>query len=48
MRGRDTQRRMTVIPDKLVEFLHGPQIMLLGTRDAKLRPTVARAFGAVA
>ncbi len=37
-----------MIPDKLVEFLHGPRVMLLGTRDAKLRPAVARAFGAVA
>ena len=37
-----------MIPDKLVEFLHGPQIMLVGTRDAKLRPAVDRAFGAVA
>lgn len=39
---------MTVIPGKLVEFLHGPRIMILGTRDAKLRPAVARAFGALA
>ena len=37
-----------MIPDKLVEFLHGPQVMLVGTRDAKLRPAVARALGAVA
>lgn len=37
-----------MIPDKLVEFLHGPNLMFVGTRDAKLRPAASWAFGALA
>ena len=34
-------------PD-IVEFVHGPHVMLVGTRNKALRPTVRRAFGALA
>lgn len=34
-----------MIPDKLVAFLHGPVVTWVGTRDARLRPTVTWAFG---
>jgi hypothetical protein len=37
-----------MIPDKMVEFLHGPQLMFVGTRDEKLRPAASWAFGALA
>ena len=37
-----------MIPEKLVDFLHGPHVMLLGTRSAKLRPSVGRILGAKA
>lgn len=36
-----------VIPDKLVEFLHGPVFMALGTRDANLRPHHTSVVGGV-
>ncbi len=35
-----------MIPDRLVAFVHGPVLSWVGTRDARLRPTVAWAFGA--
>ena len=37
-----------MIPDKMVEFAHGPQLMFFGSRNAKLRPTATWAFGALA
>ncbi len=37
-----------MILDKLVEFVHGPHPMAIGTRDSKLRPSVAFVAGAVA
>jgi hypothetical protein len=37
-----------MLPNDIVEFLHGPQVMALGTRSAKLRPAMARLFGAFA
>jgi len=36
-----------MIPDRVVELLHGPAFMQVGTRDAELRPTHAWAIGAV-
>lgn len=36
-----------MIPDQLVEFLHGPSFLQLGTRDADLRPRHTFAVGAV-
>jgi hypothetical protein len=35
-----------MIPDRLVDFAHGAVLTLVGTRDARLRPTVTWAFGA--
>ena len=35
-----------MIPDKLVDFVHGPTLSWVGTRDGRLRPTVTWAFGA--
>ena len=35
-----------MIPDRLVDFVHGAVLTLVGTRDARLRPTVTWAFGA--
>ena len=35
-----------ISPD-LVVFVHGPQVMLVGTRSKALRPTVRRVFGAI-
>jgi hypothetical protein len=29
-----------MIPDRLVDFVHGPVIGWVGTRDARLRPEV--------
>jgi hypothetical protein len=37
-----------MIPNDIVEFLHGPQILALGTRSAKLRPAGARPVGVIA
>ncbi len=37
-----------MIPEKLVEFIHGPKVMFVGSRNAKLRPTATWAFGALA
>ena len=37
-----------MIPDKLVEFLHGPAIFFLGTRNEELRTSVSWAFGVIA
>jgi hypothetical protein len=37
-----------LIPDRVVEVLHGPAVMLVGTRDAKLNPAHTCAVGAVA
>jgi hypothetical protein len=37
-----------MIPDRVVELLHGPAFMQVGTRDAQLRPAHAAAIGAVA
>jgi hypothetical protein len=36
-----------MIPDQLVEFLHGPSFLQVGTRDADLRPLHTCAVGAV-
>jgi len=35
-----------MISADIVEFVHGPHVMLLGTRSRALRPTVRRVFGA--
>ena len=35
-----------MIPDRLVAFVHGPTLSWVGTRDARLRPSVSWAFGA--
>lgn len=35
-----------MIPDRVVEVLHGPAVMLVGSRDAQLRPAHASAVGA--
>lgn len=37
-----------MIPEKFVDFAHGPRIMFVGSRNAKLRPTATWAFGALA
>jgi hypothetical protein len=37
-----------MIPSKLVDFVHGPVLMFLGTRSAELRPSFSWVFGAVA
>ena len=34
-----------MIPDKLVNFMHGPVLAFMGTRDARLRPGVTWTFG---
>src|SRR5207245_10971012 len=36
-----------MIPDRVVELLHGPAFMQVGTRDAQLRPAHAWVIGAV-
>jgi hypothetical protein len=36
-----------VIPDRVIEVLHGPAYMQIGTRDAALRPSHTVAVGAV-
>lgn len=35
-----------MIPERLVAFVHGPILSWVGTRDARLRPSVSWAFGA--
>jgi len=35
-----------MIPDRLADFVHGPVIGFVGTRDSRLRPEVTWAFGA--
>jgi hypothetical protein len=35
-----------MIPDRLVDFVHGAVLAFVGTRDARLRPAVTWAFGA--
>lgn len=37
-----------MLPDDIVEFLHGPLVLALGTRSPKLRPAMARVLGAFA
>ena len=37
-----------MIPQKLVDFVHGPELMFLGTRSVELRPAFSWVFGAVA
>ena len=37
-----------MIPADIVAFVHGPQIVLIGTRDGALKPTAARAIGLIA
>ena len=37
-----------MIPDRVVELLHGPAFMQVGTRDAQLHPVHAFVIGAVA
>jgi len=34
-----------MIPDRLVDFMHGAVITFMGTRDARLRPAVTWALG---
>ncbi len=36
-----------MLPDKLVEFLGGPVVMLVGARSEDLRPAISFAFGGV-
>jgi len=36
-----------MIPEKLVEFIHGPTFMFVGTRDEKLSASVKKVFGAI-
>jgi hypothetical protein len=36
-----------MIPDRIVEVIHGPAFMHVGTRDERLHPTQAFAIGAV-
>ena len=36
-----------MIPDRVIEVLHGPAYMQIGTRDAALRPSHTLAVGAV-
>ena len=35
-----------MIPDRVIEFIHGPVFMQIGTRDATLRPSHAFVVGA--
>jgi len=35
-----------MIPERLVAFVHGPVVSFVGTRDARLRPSVSWVFGA--
>ena len=37
-----------MIPQKFVDFVHGPRMIFVGTRDDKLRPAFSWVFGAVA
>ena len=37
-----------MIPQELVEFLHGPRGFLLGTRDGRLRPSISWIAGVIA
>jgi|SRR5271170_2968363 hypothetical protein len=37
-----------MLPDDIVEFLHGPRVLALGTRSPKLRPAMARVLGVFA
>jgi hypothetical protein len=37
-----------MLPDDIVEFLHGPLVFALGTRSPKLRPAIGVAVGAFA
>ena len=37
-----------MIPEKYVDFAHGPRMMFVGSRNAKSRPTATWAFGALA
>jgi hypothetical protein len=34
-----------MIPEKIVDFMHGGVLAWIGTRDARLRPTLTWAFG---
>jgi hypothetical protein len=40
------RRDNAMIPDRLVDFVHGAVVAFIGTRDARLRPTATWAFGA--
>jgi hypothetical protein len=42
-----SRRGARVIPDRVVEFLHGPVYIQIGSRDAALRPAHTTAVGAV-
>ncbi len=37
-----------MLPDRLIDFIHGPHGLYVGTRDEELRPSIAMALGAVA
>ena len=37
-----------MIPQKFVDFIHGPRVIFIGTRNEKLRPAFSWVFGAVA
>ena len=41
------EARTPVIPDRVVEVLRGPAVMLVGSRDAALRPAHTCAVGAI-
>ena len=36
-----------MIPENLVEFLNGPVVLTVGTRNEEMRPCLSRVFGAV-
>jgi len=38
---------VSLIPDRIVEVLHGPAVMFVGTRDEKLHPAQTFVVGAV-
>ncbi|MGE0681451.1 MAG: pyridoxamine 5'-phosphate oxidase family protein [Candidatus Binatia bacterium] len=38
---------MALIPDRIVEAIHGPAVMYIGTRDERLRPAQTFVIGAV-
>jgi hypothetical protein len=39
---------MGMIPEKFIDFAHGPKLLFFGSRNAKLWPTATWAFGVLA